>query len=931
MKITHCLAAFGFCLSHLAMGATYYVATNGNDAAQGTLADPFATIAKAYALSASNDVVSVGPGTYVIPKVGGATDAWLTMDKAVTIISQQGPEKTILDGQNVDQNRAFMLSHPMAAVAGFTVCRMKVNIDWALKLSGVVHVLSGTITNCIIRNNTQNYLAAVTLAGGTAVDCTIRDNVISDSLSLGAGLYLTGASARAIRCVVSGNSGTRGAGLYCDSATAEATACRFETNVMRSTTRLASAAVHLDNGTVQHSIVRGNNGFRSGGVFIAAGNLRNSVIYGNVDLGTIGGGGVHQTGGAIDGCTIAGNRAALVTTGHGLYQNGGTVKNTIVAYNGAAPVFTDTGNYYWVKGTRTQVCAYPGQSGDGNLSQDPCFVDILAADYRLSPASPCRDAGSASAWMAGAEDAFGNARIRGSQVDIGAHEMTPVPELPFVCDIVVPETTLGLAPLTISFTAAVFNPPPGPITYLWSFGNGQTATGATVSHTFDTGRHPGITLTVTADGQSTARTLPNTILAGALNAYVATNGASVWPYHMAASAATNLQDAIGAIVLPTYAHRGTVRVAAGTYVIRPQANPLQPNITLDRPIALIGAGPGATIIDGKAVANNRGILLMHTNAAVVGMTLRRVSSTITSMEEGGTLHVANGMVSNCVVENCVATTYGSPVLLKEGLITHCLLATNTAQDSLSEGGAIRINGGGRLRDSRLVGNKGVLGCGLYLTVSSTAAIISGCVFEDNVASGSSRGQSGALYLLSGTVERCIVRNNTGRKGGGAWLSGGTIRNSLFVGNSDIQNAMGGGGVHMAGGTVESCTIAGNGATTAGAAGGVYLGVAAAVLRNSIAWDNDVSDVKLAAGSVTYTCSGETLAGAGNRSDNPLFRDAARGDFALRSASPYINAGLVSAWMTTATDLAGNPRVTFASVDYGAYESTVNRGTVLFMR
>src|SRR5438132_14186662 len=45
-----------------------------------------------------------------------------------------------------------------------------------------------------------------------------------------------------------------------------------------------------------------------------------------------------------------------------------------------------------------------------------------------------------------------------------------------------------------------------------------------------------------------------------------------------------------------------------------------------------------------------------------------------------------------------------------------------------------------------------------------------------------------------------------------------------------------------------------------------------------------------------------------------------GNYHLASSSPCIGAGIVQPWMTGAQDLDGNPRVTGASVDMGAYES-----------
>ncbi|MDP6525269.1 MAG: right-handed parallel beta-helix repeat-containing protein [Kiritimatiellia bacterium] len=62
--------------------------------------------------------------------------------------------------------------------------------------------------------------------------------------------------------------------------------------------------------------------------------------------------------------------------------------------------------------------------GTGNTTNDPHFVNAGAGDYRLSPSSPCINAGLNMTWMAGAEDLDGNERIIGVLVDMGAYEAT---------------------------------------------------------------------------------------------------------------------------------------------------------------------------------------------------------------------------------------------------------------------------------------------------------------------------------------------------------------------------------------------------------------------------------------------------------------------------------------------------------------------------
>ena len=53
--------------------------------------------------------------------------------------------------------------------------------------------------------------------------------------------------------------------------------------------------------------------------------------------------------------------------------------------------------------------------------------------------------------------------------------------------------------------------------------------------------------------------------------------------------------------------------------------------------------------------------------------------------------------------------------------------------------------------------------------------------------------------------------------------------------------------------------------------------------------------------------------------DPMFVDSAQGDFRLLPCSPLVNAGS-NAFVTSATDVAGNPRIQGGTVDIGAYET-----------
>jgi len=158
--------------------------------------------------------------------------------------------------------------------------------------------------------------------------------------------------------------------------------------------------------------------------------------------------------------------------------------------------------------------------------------------------------------------------------------------------------------------------------------------------------------------------------------------------------------------------------------------------------------------------------------------------------------------------------------------------------------------------------------------------------------------------------RCVVAGNTALGlGGGA--CGGTLENCLVNGN---QAGMGGGG---ASNRLLHSTVAENRATLSG--GGIYRGFA----TNSILYFNEAADWPNFFNSICrYCCTTPDPQTSGNVLGNPLFVDAANGDFQLAEDSPAIDAAAASG---LAVDLLGMHRPLLGipegrpAPDMGAYE------------
>ncbi len=89
--------------------------------------------------------------------------------------------------------------------------------------------------------------------------------------------------------------------------------------------------------------------------------------------------------------------------------------NSIIYSNHPADVSTlwDESSFYF--------CCSPGLSGDGNITNNPQFVDVVAGNYRLQASSPCIGEGN-HLYAPGASDLDGNPRLSGVGIDLGAYE-----------------------------------------------------------------------------------------------------------------------------------------------------------------------------------------------------------------------------------------------------------------------------------------------------------------------------------------------------------------------------------------------------------------------------------------------------------------------------------------------------------------------------
>lgn len=337
----------------------------------------------------------------------------LVVSNPVVLVSVNGPELTVIDGQYpAVTSRCVLLAHSNATLSGFTITR-----GYSTNDGGGVRSLywdAGTVSNCVITGNRARRGGGT--AGGIVRNCVISSN---EAWQGGGGTYrgtiiqslvisntATGGGAGGCNtpdlvdtCAVVGNValGNSGGGVfngvvrdstlvgnYCDGAGGGAyggtiTRCIVVSN------RAASSGGGIYAGNSRRCLIAFNTSSDGGGV--QGGNLYNCVVMQNAADGE--GGGARNCN--ILNCTVASNRAGV---GGGAAH--GYAHNTIIYFNHADSV----GSNYYLSSAINCLTA-PG----GLVTNPPQFDFSVDGLPRLMPGSPAIDAGAvpAPAWYDGSD------------------------------------------------------------------------------------------------------------------------------------------------------------------------------------------------------------------------------------------------------------------------------------------------------------------------------------------------------------------------------------------------------------------------------------------------------------------------------------------------------------------------------------------------
>lgn len=865
-------------LVHVVEQPVHYVRASGSSPAS-----PFATWASAAnniqsavdAATVAGALVLVTNGTYSAggAVVHGSMFNRVAVTKPITIQSVNGPDVTLIAGRKDSFGsigdgaiRGVYLTNG-ARLSGFTVTNAATRGSGAPlreKSGGGVccESVSAVVTNCVLIGNAAQSGGGI--YGGTADQCRLASNTAGE----GGGAH----SAALNFCTltnnsVSGSGGGASGGVLNDCVLVGNTASSgggANGGVLTRCTLSNNVALYDGGGgnysTLNYSLISSNAARSGGGAF--GGTLNGCTVVSNV----VANGGGGASGSNLRGCAISGNFAAYAGGG----AVGGTVVNCTVLGNKAGVFaggvasctltncivfFNSAPNGENFKaGTWNTVfynsCTTPGpETGSGNFTAEPQLASLI----HLSATSPCRGKGSPAT---------------AALTDIDGESWAFPPSIG--CDEYVAGSVLG--PLSVTLRPSFTNVAVGwPLDLTadiqghasssrWEFGDGTILSNRPYgSHIWkDPGNFPVVL-------RAYNETHPDGVTATAMVQVVEqpvhyvslTSPTPVPPYSSWLTAATNIQDAVDAALVPgslvvvsngLYAMGGRVVFAGSTN-----------RLAVTRPLVVRSLnGPGETMIQGyqtpgviKGLSAIRCVYLGH-GALLAGFTLTNgatrtapVSSAYSDLEiRGGALicESASAVASNCVLIGS-AGMFGGGIF--SGTLVNCVVASNSA------------NFGGGAHSSTLI--------------------------NTSVAGNLSSNHGGGTAEVS--ARNCLlVANRAGKDGGGAYQS-----------------------------TLNNCTVYANTATNYGS------GANETILNNCIIYYNSSPLGGQNFNSIlNHSCSPNVYGAVNSFTNEPGFVDPSAVNLRLQPDSPCINAG-GNVYVNATFDLGGNPRIAGGTVDIGAYE------------
>lgn len=406
------------------------------------------------------DTVLVADGTYT----GDGNRDISFKGKAITVTSENGADTCIIDCENDGRGFTFYSNESASSILqGFTVTQGRILEDGGGAGLYCIHS-SPSIIRCIINFNHSDtgYGGGIFLGDQSSPlldSCIVSNNSVDPSaedLPLGGGIYCENSTPSLIDCVISHNEAVFGGGIYLWESSASLVRCSISENLLGGGLVCESSSPSLENCMVAGNLspMHGGGGilcnsspspsfvnctisnnkagnesffpYYGGGGLLCSNSspsLTNCIINGNTcDADEYGyGGGITCwiSNPSFFNCIITNNNSYKEGGGIYCYLSFPSISNTIIWSN-----FPDQ-----VDGVAdlTYSNIQLGYPGIGNIAADPLFLGGAPYDFRLSPNSPCIDAGTDNG--ATTIDFEGNPRKQGGAIDMGVYEYPGWPSL----------------------------------------------------------------------------------------------------------------------------------------------------------------------------------------------------------------------------------------------------------------------------------------------------------------------------------------------------------------------------------------------------------------------------------------------------------------------------------------------------------------------
>lgn len=273
----------------------------------------------------------------------------------------------------------------------------------------------------------------------------------------------------------------------------------------------------------------------------------------------------------------------------------------------------------------------------------------------------------------------------------------------------------------------------------------------------------------------------------------------------------------------------TILVSNGTYFVTTE-------ILVDKAVTISGYPPNTnTIVTKTTNEAHRIFRITHDSAIVEYLAITNGNNATPDPAGwqtgcGGAVNMTGGTLQNCLLEKNTYGNWGVGGALQmsgNSTASNCVFRYN-AFPAGSYGAAIGIYNNGancKILDCTIIENSG------YPAIYLAAGTIERCTFLSNAR--------GGLNLTGGTVRDSIFDGNTAgsTQGGGLAISGGVLTNCIIRNNK----ARSGSGVHMSGGLITGCSITNNTPPAWACYEGAGVWMNNGTIQNTLITDNRLAD------------------------------------------------------------------------------------------